>query len=141
MDSTLEEEFEREKLHFAAGSGDLQEVKRLLAANEAVNAFDDLGLTPLHHAIRRGHLNVANALLLAGANVNAVDESKAGNTPLADVVGECSLEVAKFLLEHGADPRIPGTMQLTALYRAEQRKRGDGPAIVRAMWDALKTKN
>jgi ankyrin repeat protein len=138
MDSDLDEQLKQESLHFAAERGDLEEVRRLLATGAPVDAFDDLSLTPLHYAVRRGHLEVAKALLDAGANVNAADEAKAGNTPLADVARDCSLEVARFLLDHGADPRVPGWMQLSALKRAEQRKGGDGPAIVHAMWDAVK---
>jgi cytohesin len=35
--------------------------------------------TPLHVAARRGHADTVNALLKAGANVNAVDDN--GKTP------------------------------------------------------------
>jgi ankyrin repeat protein len=52
-----------------------------------------------------------------------------GNTPLGEVAGNCSLEVARLLVEAGADPSIPGWMQVSALDRSTERKRGDGPAV------------
>jgi len=138
MDIDSQDGLERERLHFAAGKGDMALVKHLLAQGAPVNTFDDLGKTPLHYAVAKNHLRVAKLLLAAGANIDATDESKAGNTPLGDVAGNCSLEVAEFLLNHGADPTIPGSMQLTALHRALQRKRGDGPAVVHRMLEAIK---
>ena len=43
---TFEEEFERERLHFAAQDGNVEEVKRLLGIGYQPNLFDDLGKTP-----------------------------------------------------------------------------------------------
>jgi hypothetical protein len=40
--------------------------------------------------------------------------------------------VAQFLLEAGADPRIPSWMQLTALHKAEERKDEEGTASLRS---------
>ena len=65
-------------------------------------------------------------LLEAGADVNASEEARIGNTPLREVAAECSLAVAKCLVDAGADPRIPGWMQLTALHKAEGRKDDQG---------------
>jgi ankyrin repeat protein len=138
MDAAFTNWMERHQLHFAAGDGNVREVSSLLAEGCPLNAFDNLGKTPLHYAVAQGHQVVAEALLAAGADVNAVDLSKAGDSPLGGVAQECSLEIAKFLLDHGADPQIPGMMQVTPLQRAERRVHGDGPAVVRAMWDAIK---
>jgi hypothetical protein len=52
-----------------------------------------------------------------------------GNSPPGDVAESCSLRIARLLVEAGADPTIPGWMQLTALDRAADRKRGDGPHV------------
>jgi len=118
-------EWERERelngLHWAARDGDLEEVQRLVAQGRDLNLFDDLDRTPLHYAAERGHWEVMAYLIKAGADVNAHHESRIGETPLGQVAGECSLEVAKMLIDAGADPTIPGWMQLTALYRAEER--------------------
>lgn len=74
------------------------------------------------------------ALIAAGANVNANDEKTVSNTALAEVAGDCSLETATILIQAG--PRITGWMQLNALHRAEDRKRGDGPAVYRLLLQA-----
>jgi uncharacterized protein len=130
--------FEQEQLHFAAADGDLEMVKRLLQEGAAPNAFDDLGWTPLIHAAKRGHLDVVRCLLAAGAQVDARDAARAGNTALAEVAAECSLEMAKALVEAGADPSIAGWMQLTALDRAKKRQRGDGPKVYELLLAAAK---
>lgn len=77
-------------------------------------------------------------MLAAGAKVDARDEARAGNTALAEVAAECSLEMAKALVEAGADPTIPGWMQLTALDRAKKRQRDDGPKVYELLLAAAK---
>ena len=121
--------FDAEQLHFAAQDGDLDRVRRLLTEGYDVNVFDDLGKTPLHYAVEHERLEVAQYLIDHGADVNARHEPGIGNTPLAEVAGSCSLRVAILLVNAGADPTIPGWMQLSALDRAENRARGDGPEV------------
>jgi hypothetical protein len=45
------------------------------------------------------------------------------------VAAECSLAVAQLLVDAGADPRIPGWMQLTALHKAEGRRDEEGQRV------------
>ena len=132
----MEETFERERLHFAAEDGDLAEVNRLLSVGYQLNEFDDLGKTPLHYAAERGHLEVLQLLLASGADVNANDERVIGNTPLREVVGNCSFEVAKILIDAGADPTIPGWMQLTALHIARKRTKPEGLRVCQLLEEA-----
>jgi len=120
---------DREQLHFAAADGDAVRIVELIAAGHDPNAFDDLGMTPLHHAARAESLRAVQQLLSAGANVNARDESRIGNTPLGEVAATCSLAMAQALVEAGADPTIPGWMQLTALHKASRRKRETGREV------------
>ena len=122
--------FELEKLHFAAADGDLEAVKALVAEGRDINATDsDLALTPLHYAAAGEHIDVVRFLLAKGANVNAIDEATAGDTPLGHIAQKCSLEMAKTLLDAGANPLIRGWMQLTALHRTESRKRPEGRQV------------
>ena len=112
--------FESEQLHEAAQDGDIQRVISLLGNNYPVNKFDSLGKTPLHYAVAAGRLDVVDALLCAGANVNARDERVNGNTPLADSSDSCSFEMAERLVGAGADPTIRGWMSLNAIDRARR---------------------
>lgn len=55
---------------------------RFVALGYAVNLFDDLR-TPLHNAVEGEHYKAALWLLEHGANVNAHEENKIGETPLS----------------------------------------------------------
>jgi ankyrin repeat protein len=116
-------------LHSAAQGGDLALVQELLGKGCLPNAFDDLGMTPLHYAAQEGHLPVIDLLLRAEADVDAHDERTIGNTPLGEVAGNCSYEVAERLIAAGADPTVKGWMQLTALDHARKRKRPEGVRV------------
>jgi ankyrin repeat protein len=59
---------EKERLHRAASSGDLEEIKALLEEGLPVNAFDDLSRTPLHYAAIGGHIPAVRYLIDAGAD-------------------------------------------------------------------------
>lgn len=119
----------REQLHFAAQNGDVPRVKQLLAEGSAVNAFDELGKAPLHYAAEKSRLEIMQLLIAAAADVNAHDERQVGNTPLGEVAGNCSVEVARLLVNAGADPTIPGWMGITALQKASGRKRPEGVKV------------
>jgi ankyrin repeat protein len=129
-------QFQREQLHRAAQDGDLARVQQLLAAKYPVNRFDDLGKTPLHYAVAEEHMEVVDALLRAGAHVNARDEHRIGDTPLGEYAGSCSYEMVKRLVDAGADPTIPGWMMLTALDRARDRKRPDARQVLKLLESA-----
>jgi ankyrin repeat protein len=121
--------FEREQLHDAAREGDLERVKSFLAHGDDINAFDDTSRTPLHHAIENENLIVAQFLLESGADVNAHEEAKSGDTPLGTIATHCSLAAARILIEAGANPTIPGWMGITPLDRVKQRTDPEGSAV------------
>ena len=122
--------FDREQLHFAAEEGDIAKVKKLIEERCDVNQFaTDLPLTPLHYAVRGEFLEISQYLLDNGANVNAHDEERIGETPLGEVAATCSYEMAELLVRAGANPTIPGWMQITALDRAKDRKDEEGRRI------------
>jgi ankyrin repeat protein len=129
LSDELEDDFDNTDLHCAAQDGDMTRVRQLLADGRSPNAFDELSKTPLHYAAEKGHIDIMRVLLAAGADVNAHEEARIGNTPLRDIADECSLAVATFLVDAGADPRIPGWMQLTALHKAEKRKDEEGRRV------------
>lgn len=73
------------------------------------------GMTALMFAAREGHLDAVRALVAAGADVNKVNESdEVSVLTLAIVNGR--FDVARFLLDHGANPRLASKTGLTPLY-------------------------
>ena len=131
---------ERMRLHFAAQDGDLKEARELIEQGFDVNAFDEFTSTPLHCAVNGGHIEVAKYLLSVGADVNAHLEEKAGDTPLGDVAGNCSYEMAELLIKAGANPTIPGWMGLSALDHASGRKRKEGVRVYELLLETAKKK-
>ncbi|WP_372680077.1 ankyrin repeat domain-containing protein [Desulfosarcina sp.] len=69
------------KLHEAAKTGKIVKARRLLEEGHPVNAVDpNFGLTPLHFAVRNGHVEIARLLIENGADLT--QPSTAGITPL-----------------------------------------------------------
>lgn len=130
--------FNIEQLHRAAADGDVERVHELLSASYDPNVFDDLDWTPLHYAVEQEHLDVMRALIDAGANVNAHNEERIGNTVLREFADRCSYEVAKCLVEAGADPTIPGWMAITALDQARGRKKPEGVRVYELLLEQAK---
>jgi ankyrin repeat protein len=118
--------FEDQRLHRAAEAGELPAVQELLGSGCPVNAFDELGKTPLHYAVLGEYFAVVDCLLRHGADVNAHDERVIGDTPLGEAAGTCSLRMARLLVAAGAGPAARGWMQLSAVDRAEQRRHSEG---------------
>lgn len=60
-------------------------------------------------------------MIEAGADVNVSDESRIGNTALRQIADVGSYEIIELLVKAGANPIIPGWMQITALVMARLR--------------------
>jgi len=122
-DLSLEERFELGQLHQASADGNLAEIQRLLQTDHVklINVFDELSLTPLMRAAMGGHVEAVKLLLEAGADINAHDDRRVGNTALNEVAGDGSFVMIEALLEAGADPTLRGWMDLNALDRAKHR--------------------
>jgi cyclase len=89
------------EIHDAAGSGDLDTVRGLLAAApDLVDATDDAGATPLILAAQGGHLEVCRLLLERGAVPGHADF--AGDEAIHFAALGGSQELVELLLEHGA---------------------------------------
>lgn len=112
----------RPDIHEAAAIGSTDRVAELITADpELVNAYSAEGATPLALAAHFGHIETVKLLLSCGANVNAVVRNPLQVTPLHAALFGRRREVARFLIENGADVT---------------RKRG-GKGMPRAGWTAL----
>jgi ankyrin repeat protein len=129
--------FEKEQLHFAAQDGDLNKIMELVEKGYSIDAFDEIDKTPLHYAVEEKHYEVVSYFIKLGADVNAYNESNAGNTPLGEVAANCSFKMAKILIDAGADPTLPGWMQITALDKAKERKKEEGKRVYQLLKEAV----
>ncbi len=92
-------------IHDAARMGTRQEVEALLQATpQARDVRTALGATPLHYAAMNEDSGPLQALLAAGANVNARDGE--GRTPLHMAAFATRTQHGKLLLAAGADPTL-----------------------------------
>jgi uncharacterized protein len=81
------------------------------------------GLTALLYAARDGCYDCAEALIAKGADVNVPTQPE-GVTPLMIALDNDNNDVAKLLLDHGANPHVWDWYGRTALYIAVDRKGG-----------------
>ena len=87
----------------ASRSGDLNAVQEMIIQGANVNEARGDGITALHAAAERGHRDVTERLLEAGAAVDP--ETRIGSyKPLHLAAQSAHLEVAEQLLAAGADP-------------------------------------
>ena len=125
-----EDQLKNEALQYAVEDGSIEKVVELIEAGCNLDHFDwPLSWAPLHYAAKGEQVEIAQLLIEAGANVNAHNEDEIGETPLGLVAANCSYEIAKTLIEGGADPRIPGWMGNSALNRAAGRKKAEGRRV------------
>lgn len=94
----------------AVRSGDVDSVRRMLAAGADVNSRDGEGATLLMMASHAGNLPMVMALIEAGAEVNASDER--GWTPLMKAAYNAELDrgfpdVAQALIDADANVEMP----------------------------------
>lgn len=115
------------QLHVAAMAGEVDAVKKLIADGADANAPQQIYQgAPLQYAAARGHINVMNLLLKAGAKVDSKDS--AGRTPLFWAVKENQPQAAVLLLDKGTDPfdraaqsiidrlKVPGKKELVEAF-------------------------
>ena len=104
------------ELHEAVEEGDIEAVKKALAAGADVNAKDE-GWTSLAHAAANGHKEIAELLIAEGADVNAKEEE--GWTPLFHASYDGHQEIVELLIGKGADVNAKDSEGSTALDKAE----------------------
>jgi hypothetical protein len=118
-------------------------VKRLVAAGADVNAhsrFSSHTETPLHWAASSDDVAVLDALLDAGADIEAPGAVLGGGSAVADACGFGNWEAARRLVERGAHTRLSDAAALGLLDRVEAGF-GDDPApdpdvITQSFWSA-----
>ena len=105
------------EIHDAARQGDLAKVKALLDKDpKLVNERDFYQLTPLFHAVPKGHLEMCKLLIEKGADVKATDDIDA--TPLHNAAALGHIEICKLLLDKGADVNARDKWGVTPLHLA-----------------------
>jgi uncharacterized protein len=120
-------------IHAAARAGTRADVERILAATPAMRDTPSggLGSTPLHLAALNLDSGPLQALLAAGAQVNARDKNNA--TPLHMAAFATRSENAKLLLMAGADPHIK-TIEGRDVASLARRVRADEVAGIVSLW-------
>ena len=101
----------------AAMRGDLAAVRSLLAAGEDVNAARGDGMTALHWAAMKGRLDVAEVLIVSGADLEA-GTRLGGHTPLHVASRAAQAPIVEALLEAGGNARAATSTGATALHFA-----------------------
>lgn len=86
-----------------AGKGNLKAVIDLLDAGADPNVPDDLGISALHCACKKGHTEIISLLLSRGARVNSAVASLTGELPIHYVCKYGHTNALQVLLRHGAD--------------------------------------
>lgn len=92
----------RTELSFAAQSGDVDTIERLLTMGADIGLADQDGQTPLLWAAYKGHEATVRLLLEYGARVETVDQIY-GRTPLSWAVMRDHESVVRLFLEHGVE--------------------------------------
>ncbi len=103
----------------ASAVGDLERVQSLLSEHpELANAYAPDGFQPLGLACFFGHEAVARLLVESGAQINSPSKNTQRVMPLHSAAASRSLEIARLLLEHGADPDALQEGDFTPLHEA-----------------------
>jgi ankyrin repeat protein len=109
-------------MHVAAEAGRGDVLRLLLTSGggeAALNVFDHITRTPMMCAVDRKHRDVAWVLIQTGADVNAREDARAGDTALHVAARNGDVGMVEMLLEAGADPSLTGWMALTPAHVAE----------------------
>ena len=99
----------------AAGRGDLKQVRRLLGNGAQVNGRDSNGKTALHFAVHSKNVLVVDALIQAGADLDAKADGNVTALMLSVDMAFGDPDIALRLIRAGADVQAADTNGDTAL--------------------------
>ena len=97
----------------APGASAVAGVTRPFTFNELIGTQG--GLTALHFAARQGAMRTIQTLVEMGANVNQVSPADR-TSPLVIATINGHFDIAKYLLDHGAEPNLASEAGMTPLY-------------------------
>ncbi|HZY79426.1 MAG TPA: ankyrin repeat domain-containing protein [Cyclobacteriaceae bacterium] len=121
-------------IYEAAIAGDVDSVKKFLAANGSVlDAHSADGFTALGFSAFFDRPVVARYLLNSGADPNIPSSNSFKVAPLHSSVAAKSLEITQLLLDHGAKPNVFQQSDVTPLHEAAHN---NSPAIAKALLKA-----
>lgn len=89
-------------VHSAEEAKALRLAEIIIAKGIAINALDGEGVSPLHYTVINDWENLAELLLMRGANPN-LRAAETGITPLIIAALEGNRTMAQLMLQHGAD--------------------------------------
>ena len=105
----------------AAATGSMMQIIRLLARNpDLVNQYSPDGFQPLGLACFFGHIDVAEYLIKAGAEINSQSENEMKVTPLHSATAGNHANIVRLLIKNQADANLRQTGGFTALHSAAQ---------------------
>jgi ankyrin repeat protein len=106
----------------AAALGKTEKVKALLKDDSSlVNAYSVDGFMPLGLATFFGHRETVETLLAAGAPVNAPSRESMKMNALGSAMAAERTDIARILIDHGADVNAKAENELTPLHTAAAR--------------------
>jgi hypothetical protein len=107
----------------AAARGDLETLKRLVAAGASLESKNAAGETPLLLAVRNDHLATATFLIDSGSNINAQADNKDSPWLLAGALGRT--EILRHMIPKGPDFSLRNRFGGNALIPACERAHVD----------------
>ena len=112
----------------ACAVGDVERVRSLIAISPAgVNEFSSDGFAPVALAAFFGHPDIVEALLAAGADIDAQARNPMKVAAIHAAVSSRDARCVEILLQNGADPNLPQQDGITPLHVAQMNK--DEPII------------
>lgn len=128
----VSEQQDSRPLHLAADAGSIKVLALLVQAGADIEATDGLDRRPLGRAAAAGQTEAVEALLNSGAGIEARG-GQSHRTPLIEAAYNGRLDVARFLVQRGADVNARDDRGKSALWMAstpESYVPAGGPQLI-----------